>query len=133
MPSLDNSTPPPPRRRVRSPNLTDMEREILDDNAEGFDRVVKAIDRLSARAPHPALVWTIGAAILVYVISVVAVKGGVDVGLAADATKTVLSTADAPVETVTTTTTETTTTSPPVEVPAPPVVEAPTVPAPVEE
>ena len=104
-------------------NLTPMEGALLDLQADSNDRVIQALERLEQKVPSPRVILAsagslmLGVMVLVvYVVSLVAVKGGVDVGQAASATESVVTVA--------------TEAAPPAPVEAVPVQAAP--PAPVE-
>lgn len=81
-------------------NLTPMEGALLDLQADSNDRVIAALERLEQKIPSPRVILAsagslmLGVMVLVvYVISIVAVQKGVDVGQAASATESVVTVA----------------------------------------
>ena len=84
----------------RYEGLTPMEGALLDLQSDSNDRVIQALEKLEAKVPSPRVILAsagslmLGVMVLVvYVVSIVAVKGGVDVGQAASATESVVTVA----------------------------------------
>jgi hypothetical protein len=121
--SVDPSKAAKKKASERYEGLTPMEGALLDLQSDSNDRVIQALERLEEKVPSPRVILAsagslmLGVMVLVvYVVSIVAVKGGVDVGQAASATESVVTVA--------------TEAAPPAPVEAVPVEAAP--PAPVE-
>jgi hypothetical protein len=120
--SVDLSKAAKKKASERYEGLTPMEGALLDLQSDSNDRVIQALERLEEKVPSPRVILAsagslmLGVMVLVvYVVSIVAVKGGVDVGQAASATESV----------VTVATEATTPALAPVEAQAPTAAEAP--------
>ena len=110
--SADSSKAAKKKVSERYEGLTPMEGALLDLQSDSNDRVIQALERLEEKVPSPRVILAsagslmLGVMVLVvYVVSIVAVKGGVDVGQAASATESVVTVATeaappAPVEAV---------------------------------
>jgi hypothetical protein len=107
--SADSPKPAKTKASERYEGLTPMEGALLDLQSDSNDRVIQALERLEEKVPSPRVILAsagslmLGVMVLVvYVVSLVAVKNGVDVGQAASATESVVTVATeaAPVEAV---------------------------------
>jgi hypothetical protein len=117
MPAVETNHADAPRRKPRPPGLSAGESLLADK----LDDVVEEVRALREKAPSPRLLigailffFSMQSATTVYVISALISTRGVDMGAAADATRTVV-TAGASAPATVTTTTETVTS--PAEVP----------------
>jgi hypothetical protein len=98
--SVDSSKAAKKKASERYEGLTPMEGALLDLQSDSNDRVIQALERLEEKVPSPRVILAsagslmLGVMVLVvYVVSIVAVKGGVDVGQAASATESVVTVA----------------------------------------
>jgi hypothetical protein len=126
--SVDSSKAAKKKASERYEGLTPMEGALLDLQSDSNDRVIQALERLEEKVPSPRVILAsagslmLGVMVLVvYVVSIVAVKGGVDVGQAASATESVVTVA-----------TEATTPAPPPVEAAPVEAQAPTAAEPLQ-